>query len=83
MTRSRSKISLTMSTRCWPNRLSIHTATAGVAGMTAAMALDVSDSDDYDGFKFAIKIGDSSLENINIRQALRDAGVSYNCALAQ
>ena len=52
------------------------TATAGVTGVATAKALDVTDSDDYDGFKFAIKIGDSSLENINIRQALRDAGVS-------
>ncbi len=59
------------------------TATGGVSGIASAAALDVSDSDDYDGFKFAIKVGDSSLENINIRQALRDAGVTTNATTAQ
>jgi len=59
------------------------TATGGVSGIASAVALDVSDSDDYDGFKFAIKIGDSSLENINIRQTLRDAGVTTNATTAQ
>ena len=59
------------------------TATAGVSGVVTATALDVTDSDDYDGFKFAIKIGDSSLENINIRQTLRDAGVSTNATSAE
>ena len=59
------------------------TATAGVSGVVTATALDVTDSDDYDGFKFAIKIGDSSLENINIRQTLRDAGVSTTATTAQ
>ena len=81
VTRSPSKISLTMSTRSWPNLLSIHHCHGWRGGdRLAAIALDVSDSDDYDGFKFAIKIGDSSLENINIRQALRDAGVSSNAS---
>jgi flagellin len=59
------------------------TATGGVSGRASAIALDVSDSDDYDGFKFAIKIGDGNLENINIRQALRDAGVTTNATTAQ
>uniref|UniRef100_UPI0040472497 flagellin N-terminal helical domain-containing protein n=1 Tax=Shewanella sp. TaxID=50422 RepID=UPI0040472497 len=58
-------------------------ATGGVTGSGSTTLLDVSDTDDYDGFKFAIKIGDSSLENINIRQALRDAGVSTNATSAQ
>ncbi|MDB4215275.1 flagellin [Burkholderiaceae bacterium] len=58
-------------------------ATGGVSGSGSATLLDVSDTDDYDGFKFAIKIGDSSLENINIRQALRDASVSTNASSAQ
>ncbi len=51
-------------------------------GTNAFARFDIDDSDNYDKLKFAIKLGDGSLENIDIRQALRDAGVSGSATTA-